>query len=84
MIENVKYLVTCDDCINYSAYKHKSEIKEHGWVIYRYHKVNPMADELFVEKMGFVPKVLHFCTPECAERYFDYYPERKSHYKLVK
>ena len=86
MLRYVKYLVTCDDCgsDSYGAYKHKSDIKK-NWVIYRYHKVNPMADELFAKELGYTPvKELHFCNPCCAERYFNYYPEQKSHYKLCK
>jgi hypothetical protein len=88
MIEKITR-VTCDWCgyevDNYLA-RRKDEVLRHyaeNFQLYRFVKVSPLADEMFLKTKDYVPKYLMFCCEECAEKYFSESPDERGHYRKV-
>lgn len=83
MIQKCKYLISCDnDCGSFPvAVKSKKDIKDCGFVVYRYKHVSPISDELFLSNNPDAFVELQFCCQECADEYFEYYKDYVGHYK---
>lgn len=85
MIQRCKYLVRCDnDCGTYPIpLMKKAEIKDRGIITYRWHKVNPISDEMFLVENPDAVMDLHFCCQRCADEYFEYYKNSRPHYTKI-
>lgn len=87
MIEKV-HVVTCDWCGNeeVSSLSRKKDVLESyakRFYVYRFTRINPLADELFIKTYK-PDKYLTFCCEECANEYFTENPHEVGHYTIVK
>lgn len=84
MIKKCNYAVDCDnDCgCKTLTVNRKSDIKRR-WIVYKFERINPIADDKFILENGDIYDELHFCCQRCADEFFDYYKSYKEHYKKI-
>lgn len=81
-------IVECDWCGKEELMRRTSETKAlktyaRFALVYKYRKVNPLAEELLLKNNSYVWKHLTFCCEECAENYFKESPDKRPHYVKV-